>query len=110
MIDAHHGWNKDYKPQVYGFLLSIIFTLVTYFIAVKHYATGTALLIAVFGLSLAQAAVQLVFFFHIGLESKPRWNLIIFLFLVLVMIVIIGGSMWIMYNLNYNMAMPGMKI
>ena len=103
MIDAHHGWNKTYKPQIYGFLLSIILTLATYFIVVDHYLSGASLLVAIFGFSCLQAIVQLIFFFHIGLESKPRWNLIILLFLVLVIVVVIGGSMWIMYNLNYHM-------
>ena len=41
-------------------------------------------------------------YLHLGLESKPRWNLMMFLFMVLLIFVLVGGSMWIMYNLNYN--------
>ena len=109
MIDAHHGWNKSFKPLISGFLLSLILTLAAYFIVSGDYFSGANLLFIILGLSSLQAVVQFVFFFHLGLESKPRWNLIHFLFMVLVIIVVIGGSLWIMYNLNYQM-MPNMKM
>ena len=109
MIDAHHGWNRNFKPLILGFILSILLTFASYLIVTENYLTGKTLLLAILGLCCIQALVQLVLFLHLGLESKPRWNLIIFLFLVLLIVVVIGGSLWIMYNLNYNM-MPNMKM
>jgi cytochrome o ubiquinol oxidase operon protein cyoD len=47
--------------------------------------------------------VQLFFFLHLGSETKPRWKLLtLFLMLIFAMIVLLG-SIWIMYNLNYRM-------
>lgn len=57
-------------------------------------------------LAIAQLIVQLLFFFHLGKESKPRLNTTSFLFMLMVVGIIAFGSLWIMYNLNYNM-MPG---
>lgn len=95
MIDSHHGWNKSIKPAMIGFVLSLLCTLGAYGMA------GIAsfiLLIPILGL--CQVIIQMICFFHIGVESKPRWNLMMFLFMALVVFLIIGGSIWIMYNLN----------
>jgi cytochrome o ubiquinol oxidase operon protein cyoD len=106
-MDIQHQWKTSLIPLVFGFLLSIALTLTAYFIVVEHFFSGTLLLFLILGLGCVQALVQLVSFLHLGIESKPRWNLMIFLFMVLVIIVVIGGSLWIMYNLNYHM-MPTM--
>jgi cytochrome o ubiquinol oxidase operon protein cyoD len=45
--------------------------------------------------------VQLHYFFHLGQESKPRWNLLMFLFMALVLVVVVFGSLWIMYSLEH---------
>jgi len=102
MIDPYHGWNVSFKPLIWGFVLSIALTLAAYFIVVEHLLTSWVLLVTVVGLGIVQAVVQLVFFLHIGLESKPRWYLIIFLFMVLIIVILVGCTMWIMRNLDYN--------
>ncbi len=102
MIDAHHGWNISFKPLLIGFFLSLLLTLASYYLTVDAPVQGGKLMVLLLGLAGVQALVQFIFFFHLGIESKPRWNLIIFLFMVLVIFVLIGGSLWIMYNLNYN--------
>ena len=107
MIDPHHGWNVSYKPQFVGFTFSLILMLSAYRIVTYYHLTNHWLVFTIFALALIQAVIQLIFFLHLGLESKPRWNLITFLFMVLVIVVIIGGSLWIMANLDYNL-MPKM--
>ena len=54
-------------------------------------------------LAITQMIVQLLFFFHLGEEKKPRLNTMSFLFMLMVVGIIAFGSIWIMYNLNYNM-------
>jgi cytochrome o ubiquinol oxidase operon protein cyoD len=54
-------------------------------------------------LALIQLFIQLVFFLHLDRGSKPRWNLGILAFAILVVVIIVFGSLWIMANLNYNM-------
>lgn len=90
---------------VVGFVLAVGLTILAYLMVVNRWLMGDALIFSLIGLALVQLVVQLVFFLHIGRESKPRWNLSIFFFTILVLLVIVGGSLWIMYNLNYNMKM-----
>ncbi|MGE5196532.1 MAG: cytochrome o ubiquinol oxidase subunit IV [Anaerolineae bacterium] len=103
MIDAHHGWNRSYKPQFLGFITSLVLTLAVYRIITHYELTDVLLTVTVFGLAFFQAVLQLFFFLHLGMESKPQWGMITFLFALLVIIVVVGGSLWIMNNLNYNL-------
>lgn len=107
MIDAHHGWNQSYKPQFIGFVTSLVLTVAVYRMVTHHELTDFLLTITIFVLGIIQALLQLFFFLHLGMESKPQWGMITFLFTALVILIVIGGSMWIMQNLNYDL-MPKM--
>jgi cytochrome o ubiquinol oxidase operon protein cyoD len=96
------------KSYVNGFLLSIMLTLVAYFLAQRHISSNHSaishdvLIFMVTGLALTQLMVQLVFFLHVDSEQKPRWNLVALLFAVTILVIIVFGSLWIMNNLNYH--------
>ena len=107
MIDAHHGWNVSFKPLVIGFLLSLILTLAAYRIAAHYHLMNAVLAVTIVGLGIIQALLQLFFFMHLGLEAKPRWNIMMFLYMVLLVVILVGGSLWIMHNLNYHMMPMG---
>lgn len=102
MIDQHHGWNRSFKPVIIGFVLTILLLVAAYRFVIKLHLTDEALTIALFGLAIAQVIILFIFFFHLGVESKPRWNLMTFLFTMLIVLIVVGGSMWIMHNLDYN--------
>lgn len=102
MLDQHHRWNFSVKPLVIGFLLSLVLIFIAYRVAVDHLLSEMAITFVILGLGTLQTIVQLIFFLHIGLESKPRWNLISLLFMVLVIVIVVSGSIWIMANLKYN--------
>lgn len=102
MIDQRHGWNISFKPPLLGFVFSLLLTVAAYQLATQYEMTPTIARV-IFGLCVFQGFLQLVFFMFLGLGAKPRWNLITFLFMLLIVIVIVGGTIWIMNNLNYNM-------
>jgi cytochrome o ubiquinol oxidase operon protein cyoD len=60
-------------------------------------------------LAIAQMGVHLVFFLHIGTGSDNTNNVIALAFGVLIVTLIVGGSLWIMANLNTNM-LPASEI
>ncbi len=103
MIDPHHGWNVSLKPQFIGFVTSFLLIISVYRIITHHHLTDGLLTLTIVSAAIAQALIQLVFFLHLGFESKPRWNIITFLFAMLVIVLIIGGSLWIMNNINSNL-------
>ncbi len=89
-----------------GFLLSVIFTLFAYFLVVDYSISTNVLTAAIVVLAVVQMFIQLIFFLHLGQESRPRWNLIVLLFALLVVLIVVAGSIWIMNNLDTHMMTP----
>ena len=93
-----------------GFLLSLGLTIGAYLLVWRHVRshhtvfTDEFLNVAVAVLALTQLLVQLVFFLHLSRESKPRWNLVVLSFAALVVLILVSGSLWIMWSLNYHHA------
>jgi cytochrome o ubiquinol oxidase subunit IV len=91
-----HGSLKSY---VIGFLLSIVLTIIPLVIVMNGLLSKTASTVLILGMAALQFVVQLVFFMHIRSEEKPRWNVMALLLGLVILITIIGGSIWIMtYN------------
>jgi len=90
------------QSYVSGFILSIVLTLAAYFIVVDDKLSTGAVIFVVSSLAIVQLFVQMVFFLHIGQESEPRWRLLAFSFMTIVVGIIVGGSVWIMTHLDYN--------
>lgn len=104
--EQSHGTILSYSI---GYVLSIILTLVAFALVGQHISSRHtehshgSLIAWVSALAIAQLLIQLLFFLHLHQEKKPRWNLMAFQFMVLVVVIIVGGSLWIMHNLDYNM-------
>jgi cytochrome o ubiquinol oxidase operon protein cyoD len=94
------------KGYLIGFIASLILTLAAYFLVAHHILAGNSLVAAITVLAVSQLIVQLLFFLHLGRESKPRWNLVFFGFMFLIVGILVIGSLWIMNNLNYNTMSP----
>lgn len=103
MIDRHHGWNKSFKPLFIGLTLSFILTLAAYRIDTRYHLPPVSLMWTLIFLALAQVIFQFIFYFHLGLEERPAWSSYSIYFVIAILIIIIGGSIWIMSNIDYNM-------
>lgn len=90
------------RTYLIGFGLSLVCTLGAYILVANHLLSKTGLLVAITSLALLQFIVQLICFLHLGRESKPRWNLLAFIFMIGVVVILVAGSLWIMINLSYH--------
>lgn len=99
--DEAHGSIASY---VIGFILSIIFTIIPYYLVVEKVVTGNALLFAILSIGVLQMVIQLVFFLHLGRGPKPLYNIVFFFATAGVVVVTIGASLFIMNNLYRNMS------
>lgn len=102
-----HTESGSFKAYLLGFVLSLLLTLASFYLVMEKVLTGWTLLIVLSTFALLQALVQLTLFLHLGREESPRLNLVVFLFMALVLVIIVFGSIWIMENLNYR-TMPTM--
>lgn len=101
--EQYEAGRRALRSYVTGFVLSIILTLIPYFIVVKHMFGNQNLILAAVLFGVSQLLVQVIFFLHLSKKSKPLWNMIVLAFTIFVVLFLVIGSMWIMYNLNYNM-------
>lgn len=95
-------WHGSYKAYLIGFIASITLTLIAFFLALSTYLRGTLLISSLIGLALLQAVFQVRYFLHVGQEPKPRWETLVFLFMVLVLFIVVLGTLWIMFDLNHR--------
>lgn len=93
----------SFKSYLLGFILSLLFTIIPYYLVTNHVLTSDVLTAGILGLAMIQLLIQLIFFLHLGEESKPRWNLIMLISTFGIILLIVVGSIWIMNNLNYKM-------
>ena len=61
-------------------------------------------------LAIAQIGVHLVFFLHITTGPDNVNNVLALAFGVLIVMLVMVGSLWIMYNLNQNMTPMHMQM
>lgn len=99
----HTNYQATLSNYVSGFALSLLLTGLAYLVVTREIVASQWVVPIIVALALIQFVVQLVFFLHLGRETKPRWNLMAFLFMLMVVFIVVAGSLWIMNNLDYNM-------
>jgi cytochrome o ubiquinol oxidase operon protein cyoD len=99
IVLSKHGTLTTYTL---GVLLSIILTIVPYVLVDRKVMDGQGLIMSLIGFAISQVFIQLIFFLHLNRESRPRLNIMAFMFMVVVVFIVVGGSLWIMANLNYH--------
>ncbi len=101
-------WHGTLKSYITGFILSLGLTCLSFYITWQRSFSKRVMIYTLITLSLVQAAIQLIFFLHLGQEKKPHYFLFSFCFTVIILLAIVIGSIWIMNDLNFRM-MPHME-
>lgn len=105
--ECQKEWHGTVKSYVIGFLASLVLTATSFFLVVARALPEQILIYTIVTLALVQAILQLLFFLHLGQEAKPRWETVVFYFMVTILLIIALGSLWIISDLNERM-MPEM--
>ncbi|RDE05678.1 cytochrome o ubiquinol oxidase subunit IV [Sphingomonas aracearum] len=100
--DTHgHGSRRGY---LMGFALSVLLTAIPFWLVMSGVLSDvqtTAALIIV--LAFVQILVHTVSFLHVNTRSEGGWTLMAYAFTAVLVLIVISGSLWIMYHLNSNM-------
>lgn len=94
---------KTFSSCVTGFVLSLVLTLMAFALVWEQALSKTAVFAGLAVLAVMQLIAQVVFFLRINNSKEGRWNLLPFIFTIVIIAVIMCGSLWIMANLNYYM-------
>src|SRR6266568_6245083 len=108
----HKGLLKSY---IIGFVLSVVLTLLAYYPVWLHVNSHQMmfshelLMWFIVALAFIQLVIQLLFFLHLGQESRPRWKLLMLISFFSIVLIVVIASIWIMQHLNYNMSLIQMN-
>jgi len=95
---------KTFASYLAGFILCIILTMISFALVETHYLTNNYLYISLTGLAILQLLVQCRCFLRLNMGREGQERLLPFLFTLLIIAILSGGSLWIMYNLDYFMS------
>ena len=96
-----HGSRRAYRI---GVALSILLTVVPFWLVMSKAVSNPTVTAGInFALALIQITVHVVSFLHLDTRSEGGWTLLAFLFTAVIVVLTIGGSVWVMYHLNTNM-------
>lgn len=91
------------KSYIIGFILSLVFTAIPYYLVVNQTVKGNLLLATILGFAVLQMLVQIIFFLHLGRNPKMRWQIGFFAATVFAILVVVLGSVTIISHLHANL-------
>lgn len=110
---AGHGHHDDHahgslKSYAIGFVLSVILTAIPFWLVMGHvFDKSSTTALVILGFAAVQIVVHMVYFLHMNTKSEGGWSMLALIFTVMLVVIMLSGSIWVMYHLNHNM-MPGM--
>ncbi|GAB5433666.1 MAG: cytochrome o ubiquinol oxidase subunit IV [Epibacterium sp.] len=101
-MSAHsHG---SYKSYAIGFVLSVILTVIPFWMVLGEVDIGVNTAIAViFGLGAVQIIVHMHYFLHVTYGAEDGWQVMSLVFTGILLIIVLAGSIWVMAHLHENM-------
>lgn len=100
---AEGGVGKAVLGYLVGLALAGLLTATSFYLVGSNLVWAPSIPVALVVLAIAQMGVHLVFFLHITTGPDNTNNVLALAFGVLIVVLLIGGSLWIMANLNHNM-------
>lgn len=102
-MTEHHGSLRGYLT---GFVLAAILTVIPFWLVMGHVipSVGWTIFI-VLALAVVQIIVHIVYFLHLDTRSEGGWNMMAFIFSAVLVIIVLGASIWVMWTEN-KLMMP----
>lgn len=113
--DSHDHAHDDFQEAAHfnlptylaGFAAAAVLTAIPFWLVMTR-AIDDAVVTGglVVALALVQIVVHTVAFLHLNARAQGGWSLVAYVFTAVLVVIMIAGSLWIMYHLGTNM-MPG---
>jgi cytochrome o ubiquinol oxidase operon protein cyoD len=103
LVDSTGASTGTLKSYLTGFVLSLILTAIPFALVMSGILSSSAILAVIFGAGIVQIVAHLHYFLHLDSSSEASWNVLAMIFTVLIMILFVGGGIWIMRDLHHRM-------
>ena len=91
------------RTYLIGFLLSVVLTALPFWMVMRGGFDPTLTVATIMAAAVVQILVHTVCFLHVNTSSEGGWTLLAYIFTAVLVLIVISGSLWIMYHLNANM-------
>lgn len=104
-----NAYPDDTSPKlaayVIGFMLALLLTLLAFGLVIGGPAEipRWQIVAGVSVLAILQIMVHLRYFLHLSFGPRQHLRLIALLFALFIIVIMVGGTLWIMHDLNYQM-------
>ncbi|MCP4384931.1 MAG: cytochrome o ubiquinol oxidase subunit IV [Hyphomicrobiales bacterium] len=105
MASATREPSPELQSYLIGFVLALVLTAIPFGLVYFDLLPRLATLVVIAIAAVIQVFVHLRFFLHLRLGQTPLENLLVMAFAVFLIFIMVGGSLWIMFDLNYRMAL-----
>ena len=108
---GHGGTGHDQAPAhgtlrsyLIGFGLSVVLTAIPFWLVMtgvlpSRQATAAVVVVMAF----VQIVVHMIYFLHMDSKSQGGWTMMALIFTIMVLVIVLSGSIWVMYHLTSNM-------
>lgn len=104
MSDQRSDTHGSYRSYLIGFVLSVILTIIPFLVVMEELTDNKAWAIfIIFGLGAIQILVHVFYFLHVTVKAEDGWQLMSLIFTGIVLVIILAGSIWVMFHLHENM-------
>lgn len=96
--------DKTLGIYVVGLIGCTILTLISFWAVMSHHFVKWEAFVIIYISACIQLLVQVICFLRLNTETEQgRINVMSFIFTVVILLCVVFGSLWIMWNLNYNL-------
>ena len=100
-LHEHQGSLRGYLT---GFVLAGVLTVIPFWLVMGHVIQNRPVLVLIIlALAVLQILVHMFYFLHLDTRSEGGWNMLALIFTVVLVVIVLGASIWVMYNENANM-------
>ena len=95
--------NPLFMSYFIGFVLALMLTIASFGLVELKLLPVVPTLALIAALAVTQIIVHLHYFLHVDFTLKQRANLLSLVFAAIVIFIMVGGTAWIIFNLQYRM-------
>lgn len=106
MANAHHSDDAShgsYGSYLIGFVLSVVLTAIPFGVVMHPTFSKSTTLMIVLVTAIVQVLVHLKYFLHLDSSPEQRDSVLSWWFAVLVIVLLVGLSVWIMFSIHTAM-------
>lgn len=100
----HENTGHGLGSYLIGFVLAVVLTAIPFYVVMTHALPPSRAMLVIGVAAILQVLVHLRFFLHITFASTPKENLLAIVFTAVLILIMVGGSFWIMFDLHTRMA------